>query len=204
VKFRSILLPLALAAGAAAQTAPTVAAKPADAPAPAPAPVGTPAKVAILHFQQAVLSTREGQQIAATLKAKYDPRRTQLEKRQADLTALQQKLQGGAATLTEAQRAKMQNDLTNGGRTLNHDIDDLNAELQEEEGKAMQSMAGKMGDLIKSYATQNGFAVVLDVSAENTPVLWAAQSSNITADIVKLYDEAHPAAAPAPAPAAKK
>jgi outer membrane protein len=108
--------------------------------------------------------------------------------------------------MTEAARAKMQADITSGGRTLNHDIDDLNAEAQEDEGKAMQSMAGKIGNIIKDYATKNGFAVVLDVTGQSTPVLWAAQSANITAEIVKLYDTAHPvkAAAPAPAAPAKK
>jgi outer membrane protein len=171
-----------------------------------PAPVVAPTKVAVIQFQEAVLRTQEGQRVAAAMKAKFDPRKQQLDKRQADLKAMQDKLQSGGAAMTEAARKKMQNDVAVGGRALTHDIDDLNAEAQEDEGKAMQSMAAKMGNIIKDYATKNGFAVVLDVSGQTTPVLWAAQSANITAEIVKLYDAANPVkgAAPAPAAPAKK
>jgi len=36
------------------------------------------------------------------------------------------------------------------------------------------------------------------------PVLWAAESTNATAEIIKAYDKAHPIAGAAPAPPAKK
>jgi outer membrane protein len=178
----------------AAQTAPA---------SPAPAPAGGASRVAIIQFQEAVLTTQEGQEASAALKAKFDPRKAALEKRQADLQSMQDKLQRGGTTMTAEARNKMQADLTAGGRNLNRDADDLNAEVQEEEGKIMQSMAAKMGEVIQKYAGANGYSVVLDVSSQQTPVLWAAQSANITADIVKQYDAAHPAkkaAAAAPAP----
>jgi outer membrane protein len=161
-------------------------------PAPAPAPGGAASHVAVLQFQEAVLSTQEGQQATAALKTKFDPRKAALERRQAELEALQQKIQKGGAGLTRETLAKMQTDLTAGGRNLNRDADDLNAEVQEEEGKIMQSMASKMGAVIQKYASDHGFSVVLDVSSQQTPVLWAAQSANITAEIVKQYDAANP------------
>lgn len=202
MKIRSLLIPVAFACVTAAQT-PQGAANRGAASATPPASAA-PAKIAIIQFQEAVLSTQEGRQAAAALRTKFDPRKSQLEKRQAELATMQQKLKQGGATMTAEARKKMQNDVETGGRTLNRDIDDLNAEAQEEQGKLMQSMASKMGDIIKDYATRNGFAVVMDASGANTSVLWAAPSANITAEIVKLYDQAHPAkggAAPAPAPA---
>jgi hypothetical protein len=33
---------------------------------------------------------------------------------------------------------------------------------------------------------------VLDVSNQQTPVLWADPSAEITSEIIKLYDQAHP------------
>jgi outer membrane protein len=170
--------------------------------APTPAPAGAPHNIAVIQFQEAVLSTQEGQQATAALKSKFDPRKTALEKRQAELEAMQEKLQKGGAGMSRDALNKMQSDFTAGSRTFKRDADDLNAEVQEEEGKVMQSMASKMGDIIQKYASANGFGVVLDVSSQQTPVLWAAQSANITAEIVKQYDAAHPvkkaAAAAAP------
>jgi outer membrane protein len=182
---RTLLLPLALTATAMAQTAP-------------------PAKVAIIQFQEAVLTTQEGQAAQAAMKAKFDPRKSGLDKRQAELQAIQEKLQKGGATLSAEARAKMEKDLANGGRSLNNDAEDLNSDVQEEENKIMQGMAAKMGDVIKNYATRNGYSVVIDVSSQQSAVLWASPTVNITSEIVKLYDQAHGKSAGSPAPAGAK
>jgi outer membrane protein len=67
----------------------------------------------------------------------------------------------------------------------------------------MQEIWGKMNPIINQYATQNGYAVVLDVSNQQGGVIFGAADLNITPEIIKLYDQAHPgtaAAAPAAAP----
>jgi outer membrane protein len=193
VNLRSFLIPVALALPALAQTAPTKTG---------------PTKIAIIQFQGAVLTTQEGQRAAAAMKSKFDPRKTALQKRQADLQAMQTKLQQGGATLSGDARTKLERDIQNGTRSLNNDAEDLNNEVQEEQNKMLQGMASKMGEIIKNYATQNGYVIVLDVSSEQTPVLWADPSSNITEAIVKLYDQKYPvtggAAPAAGAPTASK
>ena len=72
----------------------------------------------------------------------------------------------------------------------------------------MQDLGAKMMKIVEEYATQNGFATVLDVSNPQTDVLWAAASTNITPDIIRLYDQAHAVAetpkAPAAAPRARQ
>jgi outer membrane protein len=69
----------------------------------------------------------------------------------------------------------------------------------------MQDLGNKIMDVIIKYATQNGYTMVVDVSSPQTPVLWAAPEVDITQDIVKLYDQAHPGGAAAtPAPAATR
>jgi outer membrane protein len=55
--------------------------------------------------------------------------------------------------------------------------------------------------VLDKYAKDNGFGVILDVSSQQTPVLWASNATDITGEIVKLYDAA--AGTPA-APAAAK
>ncbi len=59
--------------------------------------------------------------------------------------------------------------------------------------------------VIDKYATDNGFAIIIDVSSQQSPVLYAATSIDITREVVGLYDKNAPgAAAPAaPAPAKK-
>ncbi len=52
----------------------------------------------------------------------------------------------------------------------------------------------KMMDVVVKYAQQNSFQMVIDVSNQQT-VIWADPSINITAECVKLYDQAHPGGA---------
>jgi len=42
----------------------------------------------------------------------------------------------------------------------------------------MQDLGQKMMDVIIKYATQNGYSMVLDVSSQQTPVLWADPSAD--------------------------
>jgi outer membrane protein len=197
VNLRSILIPLALAVPGMAQT-----------------PAGAaPSKVAIIQFQAAVLATQEGQAAQAALKTKYDPRKAQLEKRQADLQAIQDKLQKGGATLAADVRSKLEADLASGSRSLKNDAEDMNSDAEQDQNKLLQAMANRLGEIVKDYSTKNGFSVVLDVGSQQSAVLWAAPTVNITEAIVKLYDEKHPlktgeaakpAAPPAASPAAPK
>ena len=71
--------------------------------------------------------------------------------------------------------------------------------------KIMQDLGGRIMAVIDKYARDNGYSLILDVSNPQTPVVFAADSIDITKEIVDLYDKNAPAAttsAPAPKPAA--
>lgn len=187
----------------------------AQAPAPPPpAPAGVaapttgtaaPTKVAIIKLQEAILRTKDGQKASAEMQVKFGPRKQALEKQNTDLQALQEQLAKGAATLSDAAKQKMASDLAAGQKKLQRDGEDFDAEVQSYENTLMQQLATKLMDVVIKYASQNGYAMVLDVSSQQSPVLWADQATVITDTIIKLYDEAHPdTAAPAARPPAAK
>ena len=165
-----------------------------------------PTKIAIIHVQNAILQTKDGQKAAADLQAAFNPRQQDLEKKRSQLTALQEQLRKGSATMSEDAKTKLMRDIDATTTRVNRDTQDAQSDLDEAQGKVMQELGGKMMAVLEKYATQNAFAVVLDVSNPQTPVIWAASAVDITNDIVKLYDQAYPggaAAAPAAVPAAK-
>ena len=164
-----------------------------------------PTKIAIINVQNAILQTKDGQKAAAELQAQFNPRQQDLEKKQAELTALQDQLRKGSATMSEEAKTKLVRDIDATTTRVNRDTQDARSDLDEAQGKVMNELGGKMLAVIEKYALQNGYAVVMDVSNPQTPVLWAASAVEITNDIVKLYDQAYPGtAAAAPAPAAAK
>ena len=161
----------------------------------------TPTKVAIIHVQNAILQTKDGQKAAADLQARFAPKKADLDKKQADIAALQDTLRKGSATMSEEAKAKLMRDIDANNKSLQRDTEDAQADLDQEQGKIMQELGNKLMAVLEKYATANGYALVLDVSNQQTPVLWASQTIDITTDIVKLYDQANPGTA---APAAAK
>lgn len=178
---------------------------------PAPPAAAAPAqpKVAILNIHAAILQTANGKKAAAELSAKFDARGAALQKRNADLQAKVEQLRKGGATMSDEARAKLMRDNDAENKALRRDEEDLNADIEQDQSKLTNDLGNKMMEIVIQYATANGFTMVMDVSNPQTPVLWHHPATDITADIIKLYDQAHPVpaaakpAAPAPPPAKK-
>ena len=198
-RLQSKALPLILAAAFGAfaqQQTPT-----APAPAPTEAAARAPVKLATIHVQNAILSTKEGQKAAQDLQSRYNPRRTELEKKQAGLQALQQQMRTGGATMSAAAKEKLTRQIDDTSKSLQRESEDFDAEVQEQEGKIMNDLGQKIMGIIGKYTTQHAIAMLVDVSNPQGPVLWADPSLDITTEIIKQYDEAYPVSA---APAGKK
>ncbi len=181
---------------------------PAEAPSPAPSLPAPPTRLATIHVQSAILSSKLGQKAAQDLQTKFNQRRQDLEKRQARLAGLQQQMRAGAATMSAAARDKLTRDIDTEAKDFKRDSEDYDAEVRDEEGKLMADLGQKMMEVISKYAAANGIALLVDVSNPQSAILWADPSLDITTDIVKQFDQAHPLpaetqATPPPAPAKK-
>ncbi len=143
--------------------------------------------------------TKEGQKAAADINANLAQSEFDLREKPQPAFALQDQLKKGGAAMSDDAKNKLARQIDADGNSLQRDADDLNADAEQEQNKVFQDMIMKLNAVVAQYATQNGYAVVLDVSNQQSPILWAAASTDITSDIVKLYDQAHPVAAGAPA-----
>ncbi|MEK7405864.1 MAG: OmpH family outer membrane protein [Acidobacteriota bacterium] len=156
-----------------------------------------PAKVGITNFRAAIVNTRDGQKAFEELQNRFDPRRKELEKKQGEIAALQEKLRQGANTLSEEVRQKLMRDIDARTRTLNRDTEDAQSEFDQEQQKVFEELGGRMIQVIDKYARDNVYTLVLDVSSlPQLAVLYAANGIDITKDIVDLYDRNAPPAAP--------
>ena len=162
----------------------------AQAPAAAPAAVSAPpTKVAVIQIQAALAATKEGQKAAADLEVKLSPRKKDLDGKQAEIKDLQEKLQRGGNTLSDVAKEELTRNIDTKTKSYNRELEDAQAELEQEQQKVVGTLGQKMMAVIDKYAQQNGFAIVLDVSSQNTPVLYASNTIDITKDVIDLYDK---------------
>jgi len=197
----SVALVLTLASGlalhAAAQTpaADTVAATPA-----APAAAG-PAKIAIIAFQPAVAKTNEGQRAFTELQKKYQPKQAQLKSLSDEIDNLTKQLQTQGATLNDAERAARAKTIDDKKKQLERSAEDAQNDFQNEMNELYGSLAQKVYDVLNEYAKQHGYTLVLDFSQQQSPVLYASESTNITQAVIDAYNvKSGVPAPPTPAP----
>ena len=103
------------------------------------------AKVAIVAMRDAMLNTQDGRKAMAGMQAKFEPVRVGMEKRQAELQTMAEQLRKGAATMTPEAQQKLNNEIAAKKKTFDRDADDLNAEVEQEDGKLMQDLTRQDG-----------------------------------------------------------
>jgi outer membrane protein len=163
----------------------------------------TPGKVGIIHIQNAILSTKDGQKAASELQGRFAPKKAELDKKQNDIAQKRDQLNKGSNAMSEEAKQNLMRDIDQKTKALNRDTEDAQAELDQEQGKIMQELGQRIMAVIDKYAKDNGFSLILDVSSPQTPVLYAANNIDVTNDIIALYDKNAPAAgSPAPATSA--
>lgn len=190
---------LSLASVASAQAAgPKAPTTPAASTASAVKPEAIPAKVALVAFEQAVFATNEGQKAVADVQKKYEPQRTKIEAQAAEVDSLKKQLQ--AATTGDA-RANLTRSIDTKEKALQRDGEDASAAYQQELQDAYGKVATKVADVMRKYVADNGYTLLLDVSGQQSAVMWAAQNTDITRAVIDAYNTSSGVAAPAQAPA---
>jgi len=197
----AVLMASGIVLGAAAQTpAESAAAAPANTPATSAAAPSTP-KIAVIAFQVAVGQTNEFQRNFADLQKKYDPKRQQLKGLSDEIDNLTKQLQTQGDKLSDAERGTRAKQIDDKKKQLQRDGEDASNDFQNEMQEMYQGLASKVYDVLSTYAQQHGYTLVLDVAQQQTPVLYAIDSTNITKPIIDAYNVKSGVPAP-PQPAA--
>ena len=170
--------------------------------APATAPAPTVAKVGIVNLQAAIINTNEGQRDFEGLQKKFDPKRVELESLKKEVDDLQKKFNTQADKLSDEARAELLKQIDSKKKILQRSYEDSNADFQAQQDEIANRIVQKLVEVLDKYAKENSFTVILDVSGQASPVLWAANSVNITQPLVEAYNAQSGVAAPAK-PAAK-
>jgi outer membrane protein len=148
-----------------------------------------PNKVGVIAIQGAIAATKDGQKAIAELDSKAAPKRKELDQKQTDINNLKDQLNKGSNTLSEATKAELYKTIQQKTTSLQRDFEDAQADMDQEQQKMLQQLGQKILAVIERYARDNGFAMIVDVSSPQTPVMYASPSIDITKEIIDLYDK---------------
>lgn len=159
----------------------------ATAPAAAAA-VPASAKVGIVNIQAAIVGSNEGQRDFEELQKKFDPKRQELEGLNKEVDELQKKFNAQGDKLNDEARADLLKQIDSKKKQLQRNYEDANTDIQAQQNDIANRIGQKLVSVLDKYAKANGFTVVLDVSGQASPVLWAASSVDITQSVVEAYN----------------
>jgi outer membrane protein len=186
---RSFTLVCLLASAAAFAQAPS-APTPADSTSGTGAPSTVPAtpKIAYISFQQAVAATNEGQRNFAQLRTKFEPKQNQLKAQNDEIDSLKKQLQDAGTTLSETERESRLRTIDEKTKSLQRSAEDAQNEASTAMNDMYQQLAQKVYAVLDAYSNANKFSMVLDTSAQQTPVLWASPAYDISKAVVDAYN----------------
>ncbi len=161
----------------------------------------TSGRVGIINIQNAIVMTNEGRRDLEALQKKFEPTQTQLNNLNQEIENLKKQLQTQGDKLNEQARADMVKNIETKQKNLQRQVEDAQTDFQGQQNEIANRIGGKLLEVLDKYAKQNGYGVIIDVSSQQSPVLWAAQNTDVTKEIVDAYNAQSGVPAPPPRPA---
>ena len=126
------------------------------------------------------------------MQSQFAPRQTELDNLRKQIEDLQTRLRTTSNTLSDEEKARLAREGDQLTRTYQRKQQESQDDYTEAEREVVDRIGRKMIDVLDKYSTDNGYILILDTSAQNTPVIFAAKTTDVTQDIIKLYDQSYP------------
>src|SRR6202789_98083 len=150
------------------------------------------AKVGVISVQAAIQSSARGKKAAPELQSQFAPRQTELDNLRKQIEDLQTRLRTTSNTLSDEEKARLAREGDQLTRTYQRKQQESQDDYTEAEREVVDRIGRKMIDVLDKYSKENGYGLILDTSAQNTPVIYAANTIDVTQDIIKLFDQNYP------------
>jgi outer membrane protein len=155
-----------------------------------------PSKIGVINIQGAIVGSNEGRRDFEALSKKFEPKQAELKSLNDEVESLKKQLTAQQDKLNDEERATRVRVIEQKQKSLQRALDDAQGEFQTQQNELANRIGNKMVDVIDKYAKANNLAVIIDVSSQQTPVLWRSEQVDITPAIVEAYNTASGVAAP--------
>jgi outer membrane protein len=164
-------------------------------PTAAPA-AATGLKFAFINVQRVASESAEGKASTAKVQGLQQQKIAQLNELNKKLQENQQKLQSQSSVMSDAARGQLERDIDRQQKEVQRTQQDAQEEIGNLQKDLQDSFQQKLLPVIQQLVQERGIQVLFS-EADAGVVLLADRSLDITPEVIKRFDSAHPAAAPA-------
>ena len=159
--------------------------------------------IALVDFERAVVGSAEGKKAETQFNVKVEERRTEIDKKQRELEEKQNQLKTQDRVLNETAKAELTRDIDRRTTELKRVSEDAQKELDSLRQRLLGPVVEVARRVLNAFAAEKGYALVVDVSAPETNVVFVNKAYEITDELIKRIDAVKPTAA-APAETGQK
>lgn len=167
-----------------------------------PFPAGT--KYAFINIQRIAAESAEGKALASKVQALNQQKVNELNEKNKQFQAAQQKFDASATVMSEQARAQLQKEIERLQVDIQRFTEDAQQEVTSLQNQLQEEFQRKLSPVVQDVATEKGLHLLF--SAADSGLVWADLSLDITGEVIQKFDAASKtapaAAAPKPAPPA--
>jgi outer membrane protein len=143
-------------------------------------------KVGVVDMQRALNECDAGKKARDQVKAKFEKAQDQLKRQREDLDRLREDYDKKAVVLKEEERRNLEKDLENRSLEFKRKYEDFQRDLKRTDSELTAGIVDELYGLVRDYGQKHGFSLVLEAS--NGALLYNDKTTDITDDIIKLYN----------------
>jgi outer membrane protein len=181
-------------------------ARPAGTAGPTSAPAGQPGTFRLAVIDSGAFSDDKAgiTRVVNAVKqvdAQFQPQRTELQGMQDRYNTLVADIQKKASVQDPKVTAQQQEQAEQLQLQIKRKAEDAQAAYQKRMGDVLDPLQQDVFNALQAFAQARGISLIIDLNRNPSPVLYAADSVDITRDFITEYNRTHPATAAAAAPA---
>ena len=170
----------------------------------APAQNVPAAKIGILWLEAAIFTTNEGKREMDALQKKFDPKQTELKAMSDEIENLTKQFTAQADKLSDDEKTSRQRTIDTKTKAAQRVFEDTKSDFTNQQQDIFRRVYEKLSPVIEKYAKANALTMIIDYNPQQSNILWATETVNITQNIVDAYNVQSGIAAPISAPSAVK
>lgn len=146
--------------------------------------------IGFVDAERAVASVKEGQAKLREFEAWAEPERQRVEALQARMNDLRQQINQQSAVAAEEALQELRQRELDARREFEEARRAFQRQLEAKQNEFLGDVAVKVGTVASEYGKTNGYDAIFVLNAQ--PLVYVAESADITDTIIKLYDERFP------------
>lgn len=153
---------------------------------PQPFPEG--AKIAFVNINAIAGGSSEGKAATAKIQDFIKKKNAEIQDKQKALQAMQAKLQQNVSVMSDQARSQLEKDITKQSRELQSAQEDAQQEQQQLTQDLQSEFQQKLFPVVDAIAKEKGLHMVFSIA--DSGILWPHAGLDLTAEVIKRFDEA--------------